>query len=374
MLRFLTAGESHGKCLVAILEGMVAGLSIDAKDIDRELLRRQQGYGRGGRMTIEQDRAQILSGLRFGRTLGSPIALQIPNRDFKIESLPAVDCPRPGHADLSGVMKYGHTDARNVLERASARETAARVAVGALCKIFLSQFDVEILSHVVCVGGVWADTRQRSFDQIKRSAERSEVRCADPLATKKMIQRISAVKIKGDTVGGVFEIMVRGLPPGMGSYVHYDRRLSGCLCGALASIQAVKAVEIGIGHNAAELPGSQVQDEVFYAKRRGVFRKTNRAGGLEGGMTNGEMLVLRAAMKPISTLMEPLRSFRLRSKAKAWAAVERSDVTAVPAAGVVGEAMTAFELVKCFLEKFGGDGLGETKRNYEGYLRQLKAF
>ena len=374
MLRFLTSGESHGKCLVAILEGMVAGLTVKAEDIDFELARRQEGYGRGGRMTLEKDRAEILSGIRSHQTLGGPIALMIPNRDFKINELPVVKRPRPGHADLVGVMKYGREDARDILERASARETTARVAAGAVCKIFLREFGVDVISHVVSIGGVTADTSRLSFDALKTGSMHSPMHCADKAATKKMMERVDEARTKKDTIGGIFEVVAKGLPVGLGSFVHYDRRLSAKLCAALMSIQAVKGVEIGQGFKVSELLGKDVHDEIFHDKKKGFYRKTNRAGGFEGGVTNGENLVLRAATKPYATLMSPLQSVNIQSKEKELATVERSDVTAVPACGVVGEAMVAFELANSLMEKFGGDSLKETKRNYDAYLKQLKEF
>ncbi|MBI3252948.1 MAG: chorismate synthase [Candidatus Omnitrophica bacterium] len=374
MLRFLTGGESHGKCLVAILEGMVAGLRVRAEEINLELARRQAGYGRGGRMAIEKDAVEILSGVRGERTIGGPIALLIPNKDFKINELPVVKRPRPGHADLVGALKYGREDVRDVLERASARETAARTAVGAVCKCFLREFGVEILSHVVSVGGVTADTAGMSFDEIREASEGSPVRTADKRAEKKMIARIDEAKGARDTIGGIFEVVARGVPAGLGSFVHYDRRLGARLGAALLSIQAVKAVEIGMGFKVSETLGKNVHDEIFYEKKKGFYRKTNRAGGLEGGMTNGENLVLRAATKPYATLMSPLQSVHIGTKEKEVATVERSDVTAVPACGVVGEAMIAFTLAESFLEKFGGDSLGETSRNFKGYLKQLEQF
>ena len=374
MLRFLTSGESHGKCLVAILEGMVAGLQVKEEDVDFELARRQEGYGRGGRMTIEKDRVEILSGVRSHQTLGGPIALMVANRDFKINELPAVKRPRPGHADLVGVMKYGRDDARDILERASARETTARVAAGAVCKIFLREFGVDVISHVVSIGGVTADTSRLSFDALKTGSMHSPMHCADKAATKKMMTRVDEARTKKDTIGGIFEVVAKGLPVGLGSFVHYDRRLSAKLCAALMSIQAVKGVEVGLGFEVSELLGKDVHDEIFHDKKKGFYRKTNRAGGFEGGVTNGENVVLRAATKPYATLMSPLQSVNIQSKEKEPATVERSDVTAVPACGVVGEAMVAFELANSFLEKFGGDSLKETKRNYEAYLKQLQDF
>lgn len=372
MLRFLTGGESHGRCLVAILEGMVAGLGLDIDQLNHELGRRQMGYGRGGRMQIETDTAEILSGVRSNETIGGPIAIEIRNKDFKINELPAVKRPRPGHADLAGAMKYGRMDVRDVLERASARETAARVAVGAIAKQFLGHFGVEVLSHVVELGGVRASTAGMSFGKIREAAEKDPVRCADPKASAKMVAKIDETKKAKDTVGGIFEIRVEGVVPGIGSFVQYDRRLNARLGAALLSIQAVKAVEVGIGFDVARTPGSQAHDEIFYDKdARKYYRKTNRAGGIEGGMSNGETLVLRAATKPYATLMKPLASVNIDTKAGERATIERSDVTAVPACGVVGEAMTAFELAKAYLEKFGGDSLEETKRNFDAYAKSL---
>lgn len=374
MLRFLTSGESHGKCLVAILEGMIAGLMVDVDDINRELARRQEGYGRSGRMTVEKDQVEVLSGLRFKKTFGAPIGLLVPNRDFRIDLLPVIKRPRPGHADLPGAIKYARRDIRDILERASARETVARVAVGAICKIFLREFGVDVISHVVCVDGVWADTGRMSFDQIRKASLGSPMHCADKRATAKMIARVDAARRSKNTLGGIFEVIARGVPAGIGSYAHYDRRLSSKLCAAVVSIQAVKGVEIGMGFGVATARGRSAHDEIFYDRKKGFYRRTNRAGGLEGGITNGENLVLRAAMKPIATLMNPLCSVNIDTKQKELATVERSDVTAVPACGVVAEAMVAFTLAQAFLEKFGGDSLPETKRNYAGYRRQLDAF
>lgn len=374
MLRFLTSGESHGKCLVAILEGMVAGLTVEEKEINNELSRRQEGYGRGGRMTIEKDTAEILSGVRSQKTIGGPIALLIPNRDFKINELPIVKRPRPGHADLVGVMKYGREDVRDILERASARETTARVAVGAVCKAFLKEFGVDMISHVVSIGGVTADTSKMTFDEIKEKSKNSPMHCAKTDVTKKMMARVDEARTTKDTIGGIFEVVVKGVPVGLGSFVHYDRRLTAKLCASLMSIQAVKGVEIGMGFEVSKNLGKHVHDEIFYDKKDGFYRKTNRAGGFEGGVTNGENLVLRAATKPYATLMKPLSSVNIESKQKDVATIERSDVTAVPACGVVGEAMVAFELANSFLEKFGGDSLKETLRNYQGYLKQIKDF
>ena len=374
MLRFLTSGESHGKCLVAILEGMVAGLEIREEDVDFELARRQEGYGRGGRMTIEKDKVEILSGVRFKRSIGGPIALMVPNRDFKINDLPVVKKPRPGHADLVGVMKYGREDVRDILERASARETTARVAVGAVCKLFLKEFGVEIISHVVSIGGVTADTSKLTYEKIKSLSQGSPMHCADKDAERRMMARVDEARTSKDTIGGIFEVIAKGVPTGLGSFVHYDRRLSAKLCAALISIQAVKAVEIGMGFKVSENLGKDVHDEIFHDKQKGFYRKTNHAGGLEGGVSNGEEIVLRCATKPYATLMNPLQSVNIETKEKDVATIERSDVTAVPACGVVGESMVAFELAQSFLEKFGGDSMVEIKRNYDGYLKQMKAF
>ncbi len=375
MLRFLTSGESHGRCLTAILEGMVAGLELDAEKINQDLARRQFGYGRGGRMQIEKDRVEILSGVRRGMTLGGPIALTIENKDFKIDVLPVVERPRPGHADLTGFLKYGRRDIRDILERASARETAARVAVGAICKKFLLSFGVDILSHVVEIGGVKAHPKTQSFDGLRRLAEESPVRAADLIASKKMVRKIEMTKRLRDTVGGVFEVQVRGVVPGIGSYAQYDRRLNAVLASALMSIQAVKGVEVGLGFEVARLLGSRVHDAIYFSRRKKrYYRKTNGAGGIEGGISNGENIILRAATKPYSTLMKPLRSVNTRTKRSELATVERSDVTAVPACGVIGEAMVAFSLARLYLEKFGGDSLGETLRNFRGYVRQLERF
>lgn len=374
MLRFLTSGESHGKSLVAILEGMVAGLTVDEADINAELARRQEGYGRGGRMTIEKDTAEVLSGVRFKKSIGAPIALIIPNRDFKINELPVVKRPRPGHADLVGVMKYGREDVRDILERASARETTARVAVGAVCKAFLKEFGVDIISHVVCIGGVEADTSKLTFEQIKKGSFGSPMHCADKAAEKKMMARVDEAKTTKDTIGGTFEVVVQGVPVGLGSFVHYDRRLTARIAAAVMSIQAIKGVEFGIGFECSRLLGKDVHDEIFFDEKKKFYRKTNRAGGFEGGVTNGENLVIRATAKPYATLMNPLQSIHIDTKQKDVATVERSDVTAVPACGVVGEAMVAFELAHAFLEKFGGDSLLETQRNFENYKKQIENF
>ncbi len=375
MLRFLTAGESHGKCLVAILDGLPAGVRIRQEAIDVEMKRRQFGYGRGPRMQFETDRVEILSGLRKGVTLGSPVSLQIANKDFSIDRLLVVTQPRPGHADLTGAMKYDHRDIRNVLERASARETAARVAVGAICKQLLGELGIELASHIVAIGATRATRIPKlSIAQLRKKADASPVRCLDPQATKNMMREIDACMKRGDTLGGIFEVIAEGVPPGLGSYVQYDRRLDAILARAILAIHAVKAAEVGDGVLAASLPGSKVQDEIFYSKRTGFTRSSNRAGGFEGGMTTGQPVIVRGFLKPLSTLRKPLRSVEINTKRPVVATVERSDVCTVPAAGVIGEAMIAFELAKAILEKFGGDSLRELKRNLQGYVRQIQQF
>jgi chorismate synthase len=374
MLRFLTAGESHGFSLIAILEGMPAGVPIRPEIIQREMRRRQLGYGRGPRMQFETDAVDLLAGIRRGKTLGSPIALAIKNKDASIDRLPVVTQPRPGHADLTGAMKYDHRDIRNVLERASARETAARVAVGVLCKQLLSPIGIELASHVIALGPVRARSSQLTVAQLRAKVDSSPLRCLDRQATKKMMRHIDAAMKAGDTLGGIFEVLIEGVPLGLGSYVHYDRRMDAILGRAILSIHAVKAVEVGDGVLAASLPGSKVQDEIFYTKGKGFYRSSNRSGGFEGGMTTGEPIAVRGFLKPLSTLRKPLRSVDINTKRSVVATVERSDVTTVPAAGVIGEAMVAFELARAILEKFGGDSLRELKRNYQGYLRQFRRF
>ncbi|MBI1909964.1 MAG: chorismate synthase [Deltaproteobacteria bacterium] len=389
-LRFLTAGESHGQALVVIVEGLPSGLPIKEEEINLQLARRQMGYGRGGRMKIEQDKAEILAGVRGGKTLGSPIALKINNKDWanweKIMDVAQDDLgqakvvhhPRPGHADLAGGIKYDHHDLRNILERASARETAARVAAGAITRKLLAAFEIEIVGHLVNLGGVDGGvdvSTDLSPKEIAKRSEASELRCVDPKAEKEMIGKIDKAKARGDSLGGVFEIIVAGLPVGLGSHVQWDRKLDGRLAQALMSIQAIKGVEIGMGFGTAGHFGSEVHDEIFYDKKnRRFFRKTNNAGGLEGGITNGENLVLRAVMKPLSTLYRPLESVDIMTKEPYQAAVERTDITAVPAAGVIGENVVAFTLAEAFLEKFGGDSLKELQRNFEGYQKQVREF
>jgi chorismate synthase len=388
--RFTTAGESHGRGLVGILEGIPAGLPVSAADVDLELKRRMGGYGRGARMKIESDHIEWLSGVRAGETLGSPIAMLIWNRDWEhwqdvmapeADATPdplgrrrQVTRPRPGHADLAGSLKYDRQDARDILERASARETVARVACGAVCKVLLRQFDIEIGSHVVELGGVVANDVGAQHaaplpGRINEIADQSPVRCLDKNAEAEIIRRIDAAKAAGDTLGGIVEVIALGVPVGLGSHVSWDRKLDGRLAQALMSIPAVKGVELGLGFEAARRKGSEVHDEIM----PGFARATNRAGGTEGGMTTGEPLVLRVAMKPISTLMSPLKTVDLKTGGPAQAQSERSDVTAVPAMGVIAEAMLAIVLTEALLEKFGGDALSELKRNVEGYLAQIRA-
>jgi len=383
-LHFTTAGESHGKALVAIVEGLPAGLPISAEAVDRDLARRMMGYGRGARMKIERDRIEWLSGVRAGETLGSPVAMLIANRDWKnwedvmaAEGEPGelrrrrVSRPRPGHADLVGVLKYDRVDARDILERASARETTARVASGALARRLLEEFGVEVGSHVVSLGGIRAPEAPLPVP-LNPAADASEVRVLDRSVEAEIIARIDQAKKAGDTLGGEVEVVARGLPVGLGSHVSWDRKLDGRLASMLMSIPAVKGVEIGMGFEAARRPGSQVHDPIEAGEpldARGGFRRvTNNAGGLEGGMTTGEPLVVRVAMKPISTLMSPLPTVDLTSGQVAAAQSERSDVTAVPAMGVIAEALVAFVLADAMVEKFGGDSLSELRRNVEGYL------
>lgn len=388
MLRFTTAGESHGPALVSILEGMPAGLPLLASDIDSELARRQQGYGRGRRMQIERDAVRLLSGVRAGETIGSPIAMLIENRDWKnwqqiMDPAPhegdpalrkrAVTRPRPGHADLTGMLKYDRADARDILERASARETTARVAAAAICRVLLRALGVEIGSHLVHLGGIDAVRPDPMPDDINAAADRSPLRTMDADAEARMIDRIDAAKRAGDTLGGICEVVCTGLPVGLGSHVSWDRKLDGRIGRAILSIPAVKGVEIGMGFEAARLPGSQVHDEIEADASREttghVRRRSNRAGGLEGGMTTGEPLVVRVAMKPISTLMRPLATVDVATGEAAAAVAERSDVTAVPAMGVIAEAMIAFVLAEAMIEKFGGDSLVELQRNRDAYVR-----
>ncbi len=371
MLRFLTAGESHGRGLLVILEGMPAGVPVSEDEINAQLARRQHGYGRGGRMQIEQDRAEIYGGVLKGTTIGAPVGLLIANKDWRKEE-PPLTRPRPGHADLTGALKYHFDDVRRVLERSSARETVARVAAGAVCRVLLSQFGIRLASHVVELGGIAATSRLDRAEEISAIAEASPLRCVDAAAEAQMIAAIDEAKAKGDTLGGVFEVVVTGLPVGLGSYVHWDRRVDGRLAQAMMSINAIKGVEIGQGFTEARLPGSAAHDEIFYDPERGFYRQTNQAGGTEGGMTTGEPLVIRVAMKPLSTLRSPLASVDIVTKARVEAAVVRSDVTAVPAAGVIGEAMAAFILADAMIEKFGGDSLDQMRVAYGAHQRWVR--
>jgi chorismate synthase len=388
MLRYLTAGESHGPELVAVVEGVPAGFEIDIARINEDLARRQKGYGRGGRMLIERDEVRPVSGIRFGKSLGSPLTFIIENKDFKNwqkrmsvdprdrgEASP-VTRPRPGHADLAGVLKYNLEDIRDVLERASARETTARVAIGALAKQLLAPFGVSVLGYVVRIGTVEAKVpADCAIDELARVTEAAQVRVADADAERAIIAEIDECKKSGDTLGGVVEVIATGLPVGLGSHVQWDRKLDGRLAHALLSLQAAKGVELGLGFGAAALRGSALHDEIGYEPgERRFTRHSNNSGGTEGGMSTGEALRVRVAFKPLSTLMQPLRSVDIKSKAEAVAAIERSDVCAIPAAAVIAEAVVAFELANAFLEKFGGDSRDEIARNWRGYLDQVRNF
>jgi chorismate synthase len=390
MLRYFTSGESHGEALVAFLSGMPAGLQVDQAFLDRELWRRQQGYGRGGRMKIERDTAHILSGVRHGMTIGSPIAILLENKDWKNwqESLPVeqgdpakhkrVASPRPGHADLAGALKYNFADGRYVLERASARESAARVAIGSLAKLLAREFGIEVLSHVISVGNA-SIGEEIAWQRIAPLRDRDEVllNCADADAELRMKEEVDRVLRTGDSVGGVFEVVAHNVPPGLGTYAQWDERLDALLAGAVMSLQAVKAVEIGSGITAAASLGSAVHDEIGYDESTGFAgftRSRNNAGGIEGGVSNGEDIRVRGYLKPISTLRRPLQSVDFATREPVKAAYERSDVCVVPAAGVAAEAMVALTLARCALEKFGGDSMTETLRNFQGYLEQLKEY
>lgn len=382
-MRFLTAGESHGPVLTAIIEGLPAGLPVTEDYINCQLARRQVGYGRGGRMKIEKDRVKILSGVRGGLTLGSPVSLQVENRDWENwEHImdpgqganindKRVTRPRPGHADLAGGIKYRHRDLRNILERSSARETAARVAAGAVARRLLEELGVQILGAVIGIGSVQIKWPQLPADKITVILKKSQLLCPSLEAEDLMKKEIDMAREAGDSLGGIFEIHAYNLPVGLGSHTHWDRKLDGKLAGALMSIQAIKGVEVGLGFSSASLPGSKVHDEIFYSPNRGIYRKTNRAGGIEGGMSNGEPLVVRAVMKPIPTLYKPLKSIDLETKTALDASVERSDVCAVPAACVVGEAVVAQVLAPLFLEKFGGDHLEEIKERVNAYREYI---
>lgn len=390
MLRFATSGESHGEALVAWISGLPAGVPIDRDSINHELWRRQQGYGRGGRMKIERDSVHILSGVRHGATIGSPVALLLENRDWQNwqAALPVeegdprkqkpVPSPRPGHADLAGTLKYNFREARYVLERSSARETAARVAAGAVAKLFLRELNMEVLSHVLAVGSVSVST-DVGWEKLVELYRRDEIllNCADAASEQRMKDEVDRATEARDTVGGVFEVRAHNVPPGLGTYANWDERLDSLLAAAIMSVQAVKAVEIGSGISAAASPGSAVHDPISYARGgrfAGFTRQTNRAGGIEGGVSNGEDIVVRGYLKPISTLRQPLQSVDFASREPVKAAYERSDICVVPSAGVAAEAMMALTLARCALEKFGGDSIGETKRNFAGYLEQLKNY
>jgi len=392
MLRYLTAGESHGPQLTAIVEGLPAGLKISEDLINQDLERRQGGYGRGGRMQIEKDAVDMLSGVRWGETIGSPVTLVVRNRDwenwqekmspkesYRDEKM-RVTRSRPGHADLPGVMKYGHRDVRNILERSSARETAVRVAVGALAKALLAEFGIAVFGYVVELGGITAERPAASYERLRDMVSTSEFYTFDAAANARMKILVDRARESGDSVGGVIEVTATGLPPGLGSHVQWDRKLDARLAMAVMSIQAIKGVEMGMGFGAAARPGSQVHDEIYYDSARlakggrtGYYRKTNNAGGIEGGITNGEDVVVRAAMKPIPTLYKPLMSVDISSREPVEASVERSDVCAVPAATVVVEGVVALELANAFLEKFGGDSIAEIRRNFDGYIEYLKS-
>lgn len=378
--RFLTAGESHGQCLTAIVEGIPAGLKINLDEMNKDMARRQQGFGRGGRMKIETDRAEFLSGVRFGETMGDPVTIKVANRDWQNwtdrmsvmgeEFGDKVTAVRPGHADLTGVLKYDRNDARDILERASARETATRVAVGGLCKQFLKACGIEVVSHVVKIGGIGVD--ESKIDYAKIGTGDSELNCYDPEAEEKMKERILSAMQEGDTLGGVFEVIVRGVPLGLGSHIQWDKRLDGKLAWAMMGIQAIKGVEIGAGFQCGELPGSEIHDEMFYDENKKVYRKTNRAGGLEGGMSNGEDIVIRVCMKPIPTLMKPLHSIDIGSETEVLACKERSDVCAVSAASVVGEAMAAIVIAEAVTDKFGNDAMVDVLSAMKAYKARVQ--
>jgi chorismate synthase len=388
MLRFLTSGESHGPELVAVVEGVPAGFEVDLPRLNDDLARRQKGHGRGGRMAIERDEARVVSGIRFGRTLGSPITFIIENKDFKnwVKKMSVdprdrgeaqvVTRPRPGHADLAGVLKYNLDDIRDVLERASARETAARVAIGALARQLLEPFKVTVLGYVVSIGSIEAKVpADLAIGELARITEASAVRVADPAAERAIIAEIDACKKDGDTLGGVVEVVASGLPVGLGSHVQWDRKLDGRLAHALLSLQAAKGVEMGSGFHAAAVRGSELHDEIGYdAAARRFTRHSNNSGGTEGGMSTGEPLRVRVAFKPLSTLMQPLRSVDMKSKQDAVGTIERSDVCAIPAAAVIAESVVAFEIAGAFFEKIGGDSLAEVTRNYQGYIQQVRDF
>ncbi|SHH12683.1 chorismate synthase [Tepidibacter thalassicus] len=383
MLRYLTSGESHGKSLIAILEGMPSNLYINVENINRELFRRQQGYGRGDRMKIEKDNVNILSGLRGNITIGSPIAIEIRNKDYEnwkeyMKTIGEIDLQskkvtkaRPGHADLVGTLKYDFEDVRNVLERASARETAIRVAIGAICKEFLSNFNIDFTSHVVQIGKQKIKNNF-SFNYIKEKSEISQVRCVDENFEKLFIDEIKRGKYEGDSLGGVFEIRIKNVPLGLGSYVHYDKKLDSVLSAHLMSIQGIKGVEFGLGFEIAFLRGSLVQDEIYYSNEKGIYRNTNNLGGIEGGVSTGEEIIIRCVMKPIPTLYKPLNSIDVNTLENYKASIERSDNCAVPAASVVAENVCAFVIAKFFIDKFSGDNMNDIIKNYKSYMERLE--
>ena len=378
MIRLLTSGESHGKGLSVIIEGLPAGVPVDVEFIDDELLRRQRGYGRGKRMAIEKDRVEIVSGVRYGKTIGSPVSLFIANRDYEnwkeimqVEPGPNADrvtSPRPGHADLAGVLKYGLDDTRDVIERASARETAARVASGAVLKLFLRHFGIALYSHTVAVGGIGINERKRKRDEL----ENTPLRCMDPDKEREMMELIDEAKRRGDSLGGMSEVVACGVCPGLGSYSHYDRRLDARIAHAMLSIPSVKGFEIGDAFENSKKCGSDVHDEIFYSEEKGFYHRTNRAGGIEGGVSNGEDVVVRLAVKPIPTLRKPLRSVDILTKEERLAQKERADVCVVPAVGVIAEAMLAFVISDAFVEKFGGDCLDDIKSHYDLYVKRIR--
>ena len=375
-MRVITAGESHGEYLVAILEGFPKGVRIEEEFINKELRRRQKGVGRGARMQLEEDKVKIISGMRNKISLGSPIGILVKNKDFKIhpqkdDGLDPLVVPRPGHADLSGFFKYQEKDLRNILERASARETAARVVIGAICKQLLGNFNIKIKSFVIGVGRVYSHQKPKNVEEIERRTENSSLNCIDPEKEKLMIEEIEKAKKEGDTLGGVVEVWAEGVPPGLGSFMHFDRRLDAKLAYYLMSIPAVKGVEIGGGFEYAKKRGSHSHDEIYFSSQEGFYRKTNNAGGIEGGISNGEPIVVRVAMKPISTLITPLNSVNLLTGKKEKAAVVRSDVCAISACGVVAESMVAITLGESFLDKFGSDSLKEIEINYNNYMRSI---
>jgi len=374
MLRYLTAGESHAKQLIAILDGIPAGIKIDATQINIELARRQLGFGRGERMSIEKDEVIILSGVRNGHTLGSPIALSIANKDSSIDRLAGITRPRPGHADLAGALKYDHHDIRNVLERASARNTATTVAIGTVAKILLKNFSISTHSLVTKIGTVEAKIDRSSYKKMISLAEKSPLRCPDKASEKKMIKEITSAKSKNDTIGGIFEVIALGVPAGLGTFCHWDKRLDARIAFGVMAIPAIKGIEFGLGFGYSDKYGTKVHDEIFFSKQKGFYRKTNNSGGFEGGISTGEPIILRAIMKPISTTRNPLHSVDIKTKKEVLATFERSDICAVPAAGVVAEAVVALEVASAFLEKFGGDSLKESERNYKNYLQQIAKF